>query len=200
MNDRRNTVENGQEAAPSAVLVEETLRNSGSAGAPAKREDGPSAFWKVFGGTLLSIAALVAITLCQHFNARLNELQAESNYQNTDLRKELSRLGEAQAGLLKKDEFNNRLKSVWDSLKDLREESAALAALKERAGATEQQLRAAEAERKELQRDVQQLREQRAADQERRELIRELQALRERLAVVEGRKQESTEKPAAGNE
>jgi DNA repair exonuclease SbcCD ATPase subunit len=200
MNDRRNAVENGQEAAATAVLAEETLRNSGPVGATTKREDGPSALWKVFGGTLLSIAALVAITLCQHFNARLNELQAESTYQNTDLRKDLSRLGEAQAGLLKKDEFNSRLKSVWDSLKDLRDSDAVLAVLKERASATEQQLRAAEAERKELQRDVQQLREQRAADQERRELIRDLQALRERLAAVEGRKPERPEKAAAGDE
>jgi DNA repair exonuclease SbcCD ATPase subunit len=190
VNERRNATENGQARSETAAVAEEVLRNSVPAPLAAKQEEGPSAFWKIFGGTLLSIAALVAITLCQHFNARLNALQADASYQNTDLRKDLSRLSEAQAELLKKDEFNNRLKSVWDNLKDVRDIAALLAGLKERAGAAEQQLRVAEAERKELLREVQLLREQRVAEQERRELLRELQALRERLAVLEGRKPE----------
>jgi hypothetical protein len=194
VNDRRNAIEGGEHTSE-AILAAETLRTSAPGDAPAKREEGPSALWKVFGGTLLSVGALAVITLCQHFNGRLNALQADVNYQSTDLRKDLIHLGEGQAELLKKEEFNNRLKSVWDSLKDLHEAAAFLAALKERTALSEQQLRVAAEERKELMREVQQLREKRAADQERRELLAELQALRERLAALEGRKHE---RPAAG--
>ena len=194
MNDRRNAIESGQQSAET-ILAAETLRNSASGGVPAKREEGLSAYWKVFGGTLLSVGALAIITLCQHFNGRLNALQADASYQNTDFRKDLIHLGEAQAELLKKEEFNSRLKSVWDSITHLQDAAALLAAMKERAALTEQQLRVAGEERKEVMREVQQLREKQAADQERRELLAELQALRERLAALEGRKHE---RPAAG--
>jgi hypothetical protein len=200
VNDRRNAANNIQPGPQTIALAEETLRNSATADLPATKGEGLSTLWKVFGGTLLSIAALVAITLCQYFNGRLNALQADSSYQNTDLRKDLAHLCEAQAECLKKDEFNNRLKSVWDGMKELHDNAASLAVLKERAALTEQQLRLAEEERRELLREVHQLREQRAADQERRELLRELQVLRERLAVLEGRKQERTDKAPAGAE
>ena len=194
MDNKRNALEYDQQNSET-ILAAETLRNSAPSQALAKREEGPSAFWKVFGGTLLSVGALAVITLCQHFNGRLNTLQADVNYQSTDLRKDLTHLGEAQAELLKKEEFNNRLKSVWDNLKDLHDTAAVLSALKERLTLNEQQLRVAAEERKELMREVQQLREKHAADQERRELLAELQALRERLAVLEARKQQ---RPAAG--
>jgi hypothetical protein len=200
MNDRRNAASSIQPRPEPIALAEETLRNSATADVPAPKGEGFSTLWKVFGGTLLSIAALVAISLCQYFNGRLNALQADSSYQNTDLRKDLGRLCEAQTEFLKKDEFNTRLKSVWDGMKELQENAARLAVLKERATLTEQQLRAAEEERKALAIEVRQLREQRAADQERRELIRELQALRERLAALEGRKLEKTEKLKADGE
>ena len=81
-------------------------------------------------------------------------------------------------------------------MKELRDNASSLAALKERAALTEQQLRVAEEERKECMREVQQMREQQAANHERRELLREVQALRERLAAIEGRKAEKTDKPA----
>jgi hypothetical protein len=196
LNDRRNTAERAE----TIGLATETLRRSASSEEPEQKGGGISTFWKVFGGTLLSIAALAIITLCQHFNGRLNALQTDIEYQTNDLRKELGRLCETQTDLLKKDEFGTRLKTVWDELKDLRDSAASLAVLKERAALTEQQLRVADEERKELLREVRQLRERRAADDERRELVRELQALRERLAALEGRKQAKAEKPTSTEE
>jgi hypothetical protein len=200
MSDRRNAAELSQPRPETIALAEETLRNCASADVSPSREEGPRVFWKVFGGTLLSIAALAVITLCQHFNGRLSALQADSSYQNTDLRKDLGRLAESQAELLKKEEFNTRLKSIWDGMKELRDTAASLAALKERAALTEQQVRLAEEEHKELVRQVHQLRQQRAADQARRELLREVQGLRERLATMEGRQLDKPEKPAAGGD
>jgi hypothetical protein len=164
----------------------ETLRNS-TAPSAVRGEDRVPIFWKVFGGTLVSIAALVVITLCQHFNASLTELRGDLQHLCTDLRKDLGRLSESYGELVKKDEFGTRLKSVWDSIKELQDGKAALLALKEKAALMDQQFQAGEAERKELVRELQRLRQAQAVEEDRKALVRELQRLRERLAVVEGR-------------
>jgi hypothetical protein len=93
------------------------------------------------GGSLLSIAALIVITLCQHFNSSLGELRSDLGHLNEDLRKELGRLNETDADLLKKEEFSFRMKSVWDGMKELREGLASIAALKERAALADQRLK-----------------------------------------------------------
>lgn len=175
--DSRTQVE-----ASAPVLVAETLRNSipmrpdQERDKPASSEERMSPMWRIFGGTLLSIAALVVITVCQYFNSALGDLRAElgrvkedlrkeMTNLNTDLRKDLGRLNEAQGETVRKEEFNTRVKSVWDSLKELQGLSATVNALKER----------------DLLRDQHQREEQ-----DRKELIRELQTLRERLAHLEG--------------
>lgn len=143
-------------------VLSETLRNSAAAEyAPApKGEEKISLFWRVFGGTLLSIAALVVVTVYQQFSNTIGEL-----------RNDMIRLNEARADLLNKDEFNNRMTSVWNSIKDLQNGSATVTGLRERATLLEQQLKSAEDERKEM--------------------ARTLQQVRERLAVVEGRQHAS---------
>jgi hypothetical protein len=140
------------------VLSAETLRNASPPYLPAeppKGEERVSVFWRIFGGTLLSIAALVVITVYQQFTNGLR-----------DLRSEVNRLTETRAELVKKDEFNTRNTSLWNSIKELQTANAAVTALKERAELRDQQLKA-EAEA-------------------RKELARELQLLRERLAKLEG--------------
>ncbi len=165
-----------------AALLSEVLRDA----VPVRPLDKPEKvsaedrmplFWRVFGGTILSILALAVITVCQYFNGvlgslrgdmgRLNEeIRKEMSHVDTDLRKELGRLNEAQGGVVKTEDFNSRLKSVWDSLKELQTLSATVSALKERDMLREQHLR---------------------EENERRELVRELQLLRERLANLEGK-------------
>lgn len=140
-------------------------------------EDRMPLFWRVFGGTILSIFALAVITVCQYFNGvlgglradmgRLNEeIRKEMSHLDTDIRKDLGRLNEAQGGVVKTEDFNSRLRSVWDSIKELQALSATVSALKERDMLREQHLR---------------------EENERRELVRELQLLRERLANLEGK-------------
>jgi hypothetical protein len=200
-----------------ALLAAETLRSAAqpppAAEAP-RTEERISVFWRVFGGTLLSIAALVIITVYNQFSTTL-----------ADLRKELNQLYENRAELLRKDEFNNRLNSVWAGMKDLQGAAKGLAALDERAKLLEQQLerqarnaeedrkelcrkldeqrKAAEEDRKEAQRRleeqrklaesvrgelVRQLQDQRRSfDEDRKELARQIQLLGERLVKVEAR-------------
>lgn len=185
---------NEQRAVPSApsatVLVAETLRSSAQAGtpdSPAKGEERLPLFWRICGGTLLSIVALVAVTAYQQFTNSLNELRSELSHLNNDLRKDLGRLNETHGELVKKDEFNTRMKSVWENLKELRTDNATVAVLKERSALQEQQWKIGEEERKEQGRELLRLREAKAGEDERKELLRELQRLRERLATVEGR-------------
>ena len=67
----------------SAVLTAETLRGSAGYAArveqPAKPEDRLPMFWRVFGGTMLSITALVGITVYQQFTGSLYDLRKEIN-------------------------------------------------------------------------------------------------------------------------
>ena len=76
-------------------------------------------------------------------------------------------MNEAQGDLVRKDEFNTRLTSVWNSVSQAQALKDSVVSLQERVQAREQQLKAAEDEHKEL--------------------VREVQKLRERLAVLEGR-------------
>jgi septal ring factor EnvC (AmiA/AmiB activator) len=138
---------------PNLALSAEMLRNAQECGreaaAPPKGEEKISVFWRVFGGTLLSIAALVCMTIYQQFSASLNDLRAS-----------ISHLNEFHAEVVKKDELNNRTTAIWASLKDLGND---VPVLKTHTAVLERQLRAVEQERKELVAQVQLLRERLAA-------------------------------------
>jgi hypothetical protein len=136
------------------AALSETLRNGAAAGGatPTKVEERISLFWRVFGGTLLSIGALVVVTVYQQFSNSLFEL-----------RNDMIHLNEARADLVKKDDFNTRMTSVWNSMKDLQTATNAVTSLRERTMLLEQQLKEAENERKELTREVQKLRDRVAA-------------------------------------
>jgi chromosome segregation ATPase len=187
------------------VLAAGTLRTSETRvdtikGHPDERL---SVFWRVFGGTILSIIALVAVTL---YNSLSNTI--------TELRGEVSRANEARAELVKKEEFNSRTQSLWDRVQTLQELRATVAGLKEQLagcsekqgdwksvrdqlGLLEQRLKAAEDDHKALakaevtiaaleQKSAARDAQFKANEEERKELAKQLLELRERLAKVEG--------------
>ncbi len=121
------------------------LRRRGTARREAgKRRACLPSFWRIFGATLVSIAALVTITLAQQFASIL-----------TEVRRDLNRLYESRGELARKDE-------VDAARKDVEAAASSLVALRERTLLLEQQLRAAGEERKQLARELQELREWRA--------------------------------------
>jgi hypothetical protein len=196
--DWRNEQAAAARAQGNTLALAETLRVGADAGArPAKGEDRVSLFWRICGGTVLSILALAAVTVYQQINASLNEL-----------RNDFGRLSESNADMVKKEEFNTRLTTVWNSIKELQATPAAVTALKEQAALVEQQLKAEQEHREATGKELEGLnsavtvlkerailQEQQARqEQERRELVRELQQLRERLANLEGR--QTTTSPA----
>lgn len=85
----------------------------------AERDDKVSMFWRVFGGTILSIVALAAVTIYNNITANVSELRSELNRVNTELRSEIARGNEARVDLIRKDEFNGRLATVWDGIKTI---------------------------------------------------------------------------------
>jgi hypothetical protein len=192
------------QGAESPVLMAETLRNaanpsSSDAPRPATEERG-GVFWRVLGGTVLSIAAMITVTLYQQITSSINDVRSSVSALNTDLRKDLGQVIQTQGDMVRKEEFNSRMSSVWASFKDVQVLQTAVTRLKERSLVRDQQEKAdadvREEMRKELQKATESVvvlkeqalrREQRDKDEQaRRELLDEVQKLRERLAALEG--------------
>jgi hypothetical protein len=203
------------------VLATETTRNaaasSQAAAPPAKSgEEKLSVFWRVFGGTVLSIAALVVITAYQMQNSSIHEL-----------RNDLAKANEARAELVKKDEFTSSRTKIWEKFQEMQKDTVTVQQLKDRLGQMEEQNKVLAAGHKEdqdlqatlkqrmvsleqqlkdgstSQKDLQILQQTVAAlqekaslrdqqlkqlDDEKKELTKELQLMRERLAKVEATK------------
>lgn len=217
MSRERNSYDDKSAAPPNgaAVLEAETLRSVAAARHDeGKGEEKMSVFWRVFGGTILSIVALVCVTAYNSFNTSL-----------TDLRRDVNQHHEARGDMVKKDEFNNRLSALWNKLGEQHTLTTAVSTLNERFRLLDQQMdkqvkladderreqlrkreeqrKAVEEERKEWARKLEETRkvaederrelsrrlddQQRTFAEERRELTQKLQALGERLASVEGR-------------
>ena len=97
-----------------AGILAETARPKPEPAPPKKSdEERISIFWRVFGGTLLSIVALVAITLFNTLNNALSEMRSD-----------IARLNEARADVVKKDEFNARTTGTWDRVQALQTQLA----------------------------------------------------------------------------
>jgi hypothetical protein len=164
---------------------------------PAPEKEGKlSAFWKVCGGTLLSICAMLSVTAYQNLTNHIGGVSKDLVNLNTDMRKELSRLSENHGELVQKGDFNTRMTSVWENITGLRGQGTEIIALKERCELLLRQLERGEKERQELTRELRQLRRDQAGVDQQQELIREIRQLRERLAVVEKRNQGTEATPA----
>jgi len=153
---------------------------------PEADEQKISVFWRVFGGAIISIAALAAITLYNNLATGIAELRTE-----------IGRGTDARAELVKKDEFNSRSTSMWNRIQELQAMQLSMTSLKEKVSGLEQQLRAADEDHKALsqaQVQISGLQEKaasreaqaKAAEEERKTLCKELLVLRERIAKLEG--------------
>lgn len=114
-----------RELSGSALAAAETVRSaseSSVSGKSARTDDEKvSLFWRVFGGTILSIVALVSITLYNSISSSISELRSE-----------LNREREARAELVKKDEFNSRSTAQYERMRSFDGLKAEHEALKER--------------------------------------------------------------------
>jgi chromosome segregation ATPase len=117
-----------REDSAGGLTANETLRSAGESSAPGKMErtgeEKISLFWRVFGGTILSIVALVSITLYNSISSSI-----------ADLRNELNREREARADLIKKDEFNSRTSAQYERMRSYESLKVEQEGLKERISA-----------------------------------------------------------------
>ncbi len=105
----------------------ETARSAGESGSkadPKKDDEHVSIFWRLFGGTILSIVALVSITLFNNMSSSI-----------ADLRTDLSREREARAELVKKDEYSTRVNAVYERMRGIDTVKVELEGLKEKVSA-----------------------------------------------------------------
>lgn len=105
----------------------------------------PHWFWRVFGGTLLSLVGLLFVTLYSLNQSRISDLQNDS-----------MKLYQQQGTLVKQEEFNNKLSNIWSQLREL-------GALKERIAALDKELKRQADRDMSLEKEVQTLRERLAA-------------------------------------
>jgi hypothetical protein len=170
------------------ILAAESLRSGGLPPCPdgkeAREDKGIPMVWRIFGGTVLSITALVAVTLYQQLHNKVENLGDIS---------------------LKREEFFEHRKGVWDRIEKLRaQEDGIDGQLKERCTRLEEQAKIGEEHHKDAVSEMNQIREmlfsflkettnrveQRAkmGEEERKSLVSEIQHLRERLATLESAK------------
>jgi hypothetical protein len=158
-----------------AVFDMERLRSSGRRPASPRRNQKMSFFWQVFGGTILSIVALIVLTAY----SQLTSMQ-------TDLRREMNQV---EVDQVKKDEFSARLSVLWNSIKSLQDTSTSLLSLNEHAKIFDRNVDARiqndEEQHKDLVRKVE-------------ELNQRLQTLGERLVALEATQRVFKIDPDAG--
>lgn len=115
----------------------EAMRAPQMVAEPAKPEEKISLFWRVFGGTILSITALVAIQAYQALASNIHELRSDQN-----------RLRETAADFVKKDEFASRTTSLWNRMQDIQNLSSNVTVMGTKLAAVEAHSEQADKERK----------------------------------------------------
>src|SRR5262249_6686951 len=148
----------------------------------AKEEKKLPMFWRVFGGTVLSIAALLAVTLYQQLHGKIERISDtdvnkdefnDFKKTNWDRPGEKEKAEDAAAGnelgkrclqieqtMVKKDEFFDHRKSSWDRVDKIRASGETAAAdLRQRCAQLELQVKQADELRKEMLQEIKQVRE-----------------------------------------
>ena len=150
------------------VLADEAMRSAATpSNAALTRLAAPTGekiplFWQIFGGTIVSVVALMIITAFSQLNSNA-----------TDLRRDVNQL---QAEQVRKDELNVRLNALWKSINDLQATTASRASLEESTGVLHRDLETR------IKTDDEQLK---GLQHQLEQISRRVQALAERVASTE---------------
>lgn len=130
------------------ILATETTRSVSHA-VPRSDSNGKngeekiSLFWRIFGGAILSIVALVVITAYQSMNNSIHELRTS-----------ITAVSESRADLVKKEEYRSTQTNIWDRLQENQKEVATMQSavhqLRDRLATMEESSKLTAAERKEM--------------------------------------------------
>jgi DNA repair ATPase RecN len=130
------------------IITAETLRNAASAHHHPKTtkpaEERISLFWRIFGGTILSIVALVILTACQSVYSSIRDMQ-----------KDIAHLNEGKAEFVRADEYSATRTKAWERMadiqKDISAQSMPISQLKDRVVQLEEQCKTLGSDRKDAQ-------------------------------------------------
>jgi chromosome segregation ATPase len=145
---------------------------------PKKEEEHVSIFWRLFGGTILSIVALVSITLYNGISSSIS-----------DLRSEVSREREARAELVKKDEYNSRITSVYERMRGIDSLKVELEGQKEKVATN---ATAMDGAKKETNAAIDSLKKDSAAVEVLKERVAALETVKKDIAALEAFKEKLT--------
>ena len=98
--------DSGRDGMTATELMRSAAETSMTKSTEVRNEEKISIFWRVFGGTILSIVSLAVITLYNSISSNIS-----------DLRNEVNREREARADLVKKDEFNSRTTTQYERMR-----------------------------------------------------------------------------------
>ncbi|MBP3955584.1 hypothetical protein J8F10_09850 [Gemmata sp. G18] len=126
MLQRRNDSDSDDLSRTTELMAYESTRSANDSDGekcaePKKEEEQISIFWRVFGGTILSIVALVSITLFNNMSSSISELRAALSHER-----------EARADLVKKDEFNTRVTAQYERMRAIDTVKVELEGMKEK--------------------------------------------------------------------
>jgi len=128
-------------------------------------------FWRVFGGALISVAALASLTL-------YNSLQSSI----VELRSDLARFNEARGDFVRKDEFNSRISNNYERLSSVQTQntshSTAMAGLKSECDSQKERLVKQGADLETVRRDTA------AAVEAMKKDVSSLEVVKEKLTVM----------------
>ncbi|MFO0799005.1 MAG: hypothetical protein U0804_16175 [Gemmataceae bacterium] len=168
------------------VLVESVRSGATPPAAAGNGDDHKiSVFWRVFGGTILSIVALVSITLFNSIQSSISELRAEAARTREALgaavkREDFDRERETRGTLAKKEEVDARVKTLYERIRVIEGYKGDIEAVKERASAA---TLAVDSLKKDLNTSVDALKRDTAG----------VEVLRERFVVLSGEVKLATE-------
>jgi len=177
VNPRRFSQDDEQTTENTPVLVE-TARSATAPPTSGTDEHKISVFWRVFGGTILSIVALVSITLFNSIQSSISELRADAARAREALatvvkREDLDRERDSRAAMAKKEDVDARVKTIYERIRSIEGYKGDIEAVKERASAA---TLAVDALKKDVGASVDALKRDTAT----------LEVLRERFAVLNG--------------
>jgi hypothetical protein len=173
-----------QQADDTPVMVE-TVRSATAPAPGGNDEHKISVFWRVFGGTILSIVALVSITLFNSIQSSISELRAETARAREALatavkREDLDRERDSRSAMAKKEDVDARVKTIYERIRTIEGYKGDIEAVKERASAASL---AVDALKKDVGTSVDALKRDAAS----------VEVLRERFAVLNGEVKLATE-------
>ena len=174
-------------AEATSAMTETTPAPARSDEAPTPGEGGMTWLWRISGGMLLLAAALIGVAVHQNMDRQMIQLRAQLGDLNQELRRDLGRLSENNGALIKKDEHGIRLRTVWDTIKEMNGDHTDLTRVKERCVILQEMYKLNEEERRQMVEEIRRLREAQAGDGDKAALTTEIRELRARLAQIEAK-------------